>query len=194
MPKRDYHLTSDEHAAVSHAMIHHVEVEVRLGCQALLALHDGLGPTAVTALCGVTRRTVYRWQERYVQRRCIEDLKHIAPTGRPRKITDAYIAELEQALAAAPSDYGYDFAVWTVERLIAHLAARTNIVLSTRSVEALLAHLGYVYRRPKASVKHLQDPAAVAQAQENWAALKRGPKAQTTPTGTMSSSPWTKPP
>jgi transposase len=192
MPRRNYALSPEEHSAVSQALIHHAKVEVRLACKALLILHDGHMPAEVAKECGVDRRTVYRWQERYGVRRQVDDLVHLARTGRPRKVTDAYIAALERTLETDPAACGYAFAVWTVERLRTHLAQRTGIVISTRSLELVLARQGYVYRRPKATVKHLQDPEAVAQAQANWERLKRGPKAQPTPTGLTSSSPWTK--
>jgi transposase len=193
MPKRDYHLPPEAHAVVLHGMIHDPRLAVRLGCQALLSLHDGVSPAAAAHRCGVDRRTIYRWHDRYLARQAIDDLEHSKPSGRPRKATPAYIAELEQALAQTPAAYGYDFALWTVERLIAHLAERTAIILSPRTLETLLAELDYVYRRPTPSVAHLQDADAVAQAQANWAALKGGPKDRTTLRAPISSSPWTKP-
>lgn len=192
MPKREYHLTPEAHAVVLRGMVHDPRLEVRLGCQALLSLHDGEGPDKAAERCGVDRRTIYRWHDRYVVRQAIDDLEHIKPSGRPRKATPAYIAELEAVLAQTPAAYGYDFAVWTVERLIAHLAERTAITLSPRTLETLLAELDYVYRRPAPSVAHLQDAEAVAQAQANWEALKRGRTGRTTPPALISSSLWMK--
>jgi transposase len=192
MPKRDYHLPPEEHAVVLHGMIHDPRLAVRLGCQALLSLHDGGSPAEAAKDCGVDRRTIYRWHDRYLERRAIDDLAHSKPSGRPRKATPAYISELEQALAQTPAAYGYGFTLWTVERLIAHLAERTAITVSPRTLETLLAELDYVYRRPTPSVAHLHDADAVAQAQANWAALKGGRTGRTTPRALTSSSPWTK--
>ena len=192
MPKRNYHLSPEAHAVVSHGLVHHPRLEVRLGCQALLSLHDGDSPVQAAQRCGVDRRTIYRWHDRYRMQQAIDDLAHIAPSGRPRKATPAYRAELEQALAQTPDAYGYDFAVWTVERLLAHLAERTAITLSPRTLETLLAELDYVYRRPTSTVANLQDADAVAQARANWEALKGGHKGRTTLPGLTSSSPWTR--
>lgn len=73
-----------------------------------------------------------------------------------------------------PSAFGYDFTVWTAERLIAHMAAETGIELSVNRFRVVLRKRGYVHRRPKHDLKSLQDPQARAAAEAQLEELKRG--------------------
>jgi len=92
-------------------------------------------------------------------------------------------------MATDPIEAGYNFHIWTAERLIEHLAEKIGIHICERTMDTLLHDLGYVYRRPKVDTKHLQDPEAVAVASANLETLKRGRVKEST-----SSSLWTKPP
>jgi transposase len=92
-----------------------------------------------------------------------------------RKVTSAYCDVLEQALASEPADFGYAFAIWSLERLRDHLVAQTGISLSVQWLEVILDELGYVYRRPKHDLTHLQNANAKREALELLSELKKGP-------------------
>ncbi len=53
----------------------------------------------------------------------------IAKTGRPAKATEAYCQKLEEILEKEPAEYGYQFAVWSADRLWTHLENETGILL-----------------------------------------------------------------
>lgn len=42
------------------------------------------------------------------------------PRGRPLKSDDAYSLLVETVIEKAPAELGYDFAIWTIDRLRAH--------------------------------------------------------------------------
>jgi transposase len=88
-----------------------------------------------------------------------------------------------------PSELGYDFAIWTIERLRAHLEKKTGVSLSESRFRALLKRKGYRYRRPKYDLGHLQDQDAKAKAAELLEALKKRSLEKMS-----SSSLWTKRP
>ena len=67
-------------------------------------------------------------------------------------------------------------AVWTLERLQAHLLQETGIQVSIQWLSVVLNDLGYVYRRPKHDLTHLQDLNAKQQARELLEELKKAPK------------------
>jgi transposase len=92
----------------------------------------------------------------------------------PRTADAAYQAAAEAALATDPAALGYDFPVWTVERLRDHLEAETGVRLSVNGLGSKLKAWGYVYRRPKHDMTQLQDPEAKAQAREWLDELTRG--------------------
>ena len=93
-----------------------------------------------------------------------------------------------QALDQTPSDYGYGFGVWTVDRLREHLRVATNISISNRRFRVLLDELGYVYRRPKHDLSDLQDADAKEQASKLLEWLKKDVSM-----ASSSSSLWMKP-
>jgi transposase len=72
-----------------------------------------------------------------------------------------------------PSELGYDFAIWTIDRLRAHLEQKTGISLSESRFRALLKRKGYRYRRPKYDLGHLQDKEAKEKAAELLEELKK---------------------
>lgn len=193
-PRRNYTLAADGLATVVQAINYHEEAEVRPRAMALHLLHHGMSATKVAELSGVSRGIIYVWHDRWLSGG-IAGLVDKDGRGRHHKATDIYITLLEEALERAPGDYGYPFAVWTVSRLSEHLFQQTGLRLSDRTLSDLLRRLGYVYKRPKYTLKHLQDPAAVAVAEATLAELKGGPSGQeTTVSRLTSSSLWTKAP
>ena len=105
-------------------------------------------------ILSVTVQAIYHWYHRFVQGG-VEGLAN-QPKGRP-KPDAAYRQALEQTLATEPSEHGYDFAIWTVERLRDHLAHTTGKRLSISRLRQILREQKYVYRRPKHDLTSLQD-------------------------------------
>jgi transposase len=81
-------------------------------------------------------------------------------SGRPPKADDASSLAFVEVIEKEPSEVGYDFTIWTVERLSAHMAKITGIVLSESRLRALIKRKGYRCRRPKHDLGHLQDKQA----------------------------------
>lgn len=189
----DFSLTAAQRTELEHERVHHAVTEVRVRSQALLQLADGKGATAVAKENDVVRRTIYAWHYRYRQGG-VAALRDKPRSGRPRKWTVEYLQALQGTLESDPKTLGYDFSLWTLERLVAHLAKVTNIELTSRSLESLMEREGYRYRRPRYGLHHLQDAAAVAQARANLAELKKQPSDLTTQTENRSFSLWTKQP
>ena len=183
---RDYHLNEKEMAALEAAIRHDKRPEVRQRCMAIRLLHLGHKPKEVAQLQAVSIPTVYGWYNRWRQDG-IEGLATKPRSGRPLKTDEAYLAALEEALAQEPEAFGYDFSVWTIERLGLHLAKETGTALSNNRLRILLQRHGYRYRRPKYDLGHLQDKAAKAQAADLLDELKKRPSLTIS-----SSSLWTK--
>lgn len=189
MPKaRDYRLNEQQLAAVEQAIRHDKRPEVRQRCTVIRLLHLGYKPAQVAAMQAVSTPTVYGWFNRWRQEG-IEGLANRPKSGRPAKADEAYSQALERLLAQEPKELGYDFAIWTVDRLGQHLEQETGLALSEARLRALMKRKGYRYRRPKHDLGHLQDKEAKAQASELLEALKKRP-AETI----LSSSLWTKRP
>ena len=189
MPKaRDYHLNVQELQAIEAAIRHDKRPEVRQRCTAIRLLHLGHKPEQVAEMQAVSKPTIYSWINRW-RSSGIDGLAIKPRSGRPSKADEAYTQTLTVVIEKDPEEFGYDFTVWTVDRLRAHLEKETGISLSESRLRALLKRKGYRYRRPKHDLSHLQDKEAKVKAEELLEALKKRSSETIS-----SSSLWTKRP
>jgi transposase len=189
MPKaRDYHLTEHELADVEAAIRRDKRPEVRQRCTVIRLLHLGHKPEQIAEMQAVSKPTIYGWYDRW-RSGGIEGLANRPKSGRPLKADDAYSVALQEVIEKEPSEVGYDFAIWTIDRLRAHLEKKTGISLSESRFRALLKRKGYRYRRPKYDLGHLQDKEAKEKAADLLEELKKRSSERMS-----SSSLWTKRP
>jgi transposase len=189
MPKKiDYQLSNDELQVIEQAISHSKIVRVVKRATGIRLLHRGHEPAEVAEMLMVNRASIYNWHKRF-RAEGINGLADQPRSGRPRKADDVYCRELEKALEKHPAEYGYDFAIWTLDRLREHLEKQTGKRLSRERFRALMADLDYVYRRPKRDLSRLRNKNAHAQAEALLEGLKRGQG-----TTILSSSLWTKQP
>jgi transposase len=175
MPKaRDYHLTEEELQIVEAAMKRDPRPGVRQRCTAIRLLHLGYKPEEVAHLQAVSIPTIYSWIKRW-RKGGIEELVTKPRSGRPPKADEAYQQRVAEGVEKDPAELGYQFTVWTIDRLRWHLAKETGIELSEARFRALLKANGYRYRRPKYDLGHLQDKEAKARAEELLEELKKSP-------------------
>jgi transposase len=170
-------------------MNHDPRPEVRQRATAIHLLHLNHKPADTAEMIAVTPATIYNWWHRW-QTNGIEGLANRPKSGRPTKADAAYIALLEQTMDVSPLELGFDFPIWTINRLRHYLAEQTNILLSYSRFRALLTKLGFVYRQPKHDLTHLQDSEAREAARELLTWLKKTP--EISPTEPSSYSLWTK--
>jgi len=126
-----------------------------------------------------------RWRQRGFG--CLKD--------RPRrkgcsKATGAYRKELRRALRLGPLRLGYLHTVWSLGRLNAHMKSVTGVSFCIDWIRKLVLAEGYVYRRPKHTLKGRRNERAFRKAQRQLAALKRG---RCTPEPILSSGTSTNP-
>lgn len=152
----DYKLTDEELAEIQRAMRYSPKVEVRQRATAIHLLHQGNKPEEVAEMMAVSMGSIYGWQRRW-REAGVPGLANKAKSGRPKKADQAYCELLDEVIAKQPSDYGYAFGNWSVDRLREHMRQQTGIDLSNRRFRDLLAELGFVYRRPKHDLTQLQD-------------------------------------
>ena len=187
MPKRlNFQLTEAQVTQVEQAKRKDKRVEVRQRATAVHLLHLGHEATEVARILSVTVQAIYQWYHRFI-RAGVEGLANRAKGHRQAKADAGYRQALEQTLASEPSELGYDFAIWTVERVRDHLARSTGKRLSISRLREILREEHYVYRRPKHDLTSLQDGAAKAAAQAQLEEIKKAP---TMPIS--NSSLWTK--
>src|SRR5262249_32735162 len=110
---------------------------------------------------GRSQETVAHWLARFAEGG-VDALADAARSGRPVQADAAYLTAMEIALEGSPTALGVVFDVRTSERLSAYLEQETGVHIAPGWLRVLLAQRGWVCGRPKHTLKHLQDPAAVA--------------------------------
>lgn len=184
--KRNYQLTDEEVEIIERAMLHDKRPEARQKAQAIHLLHLGQKVTSVAEMMAVTRTTIYEWHDAWLANG-IDGLVRKKGSGRRFKASPAYEQLLEETVDTDPAELGYEFTVWTVDRLCQHMLEKTGILLSGRTLTNTLRRLDYVYRRPKRDLSYLHDPEVMAQAEEHLEMLKKRPESKP-----LSSSLWMK--
>lgn len=140
---------------------------------AVLLLAAGTPVAQVAALLAVSVRTIPNWKRRWLEGRSLQ--LHDAPRpGRPPRADARYLALLAEAVERGPPAYGYLFTVWSAARLAAHLARKTKRRLGPDRLRQLLHDLGFVYGRPKPTLKGRQNRRAARATQAQLEALKKG--------------------
>ncbi len=176
MPKKlNYQLNENELKAVENAQKNGTSSPLRQRATGIRLLHLGKAPAEVAELLNVALATVYNWHERF-RKGGIASLSDEPRSGRPPLATAAYCQVLERVITTDPSELGYGFTIWTLERLCAHLHKETGISLSDDTLRTVLAQHDFVYRRPKHDLRPLQAPAARRSAEELLESLKKKPK------------------
>jgi transposase len=74
------------------------------------------------------------------------------PLGRPKIITEEYMAVLQELVQHSPREYGYPFQRWTAAWLRCHLAKKLGIEVSDRHVNRLLSQMGLSKRKMPAAI------------------------------------------
>jgi len=147
----------------------------RIGKRAvcLLLSADGAPSKLICQVTGLSGDAITdirrRWQERGMA-----SLRELPRPGRPPKVTAEYRKQLRKAIRAGPLAYGYIFTVWSIARLNAHLQKTTSIKICNDWLRQLVLAEGFVYRRPKHTLKGKRNEKAFRRAQKSLNRLKKG--------------------
>jgi transposase len=135
----------------------------------------GYAPAQIAGLYQVDERTVAAWLERY-RTGGVDALDDRPRSGRPRLASAAAVAEASRCLGQSPRESGGERTTWTRRLLGRHLAERCACYLSASSLTRLIHRLGFVWTRPKLSLK-AGDPEAGARTATIEAAIAAAPEA-----------------
>lgn len=151
---------SAEERAVVEAELGRAALSARVRERLALVKASALGHdlAASAGWSGRTVRTVRRWLGQ-VRAGGVAALADAPRVGRPARADAASPRALEAAVDAGPRALGFEFDVWTSDRLSTHLAARTGVRIAPSWLRTLLGRPDVVCGRPKHALGHLQDPA-----------------------------------
>jgi putative transposase len=161
------HSLSDEEIQALEQLHRETDVaDVRSHCDMILWSNDGLSPPQIARVVRFSRDTVARYIKRY-EAEGLAGLLNRLRSGRPRRVTPDYEAQLIEGVKQEPRSLGLPFSNWTTANLADYMAQQTGIKIAARQVENYLKAHGWRLRRPVRSVKHKQDPDLVEEKKTN---------------------------
>ena len=139
----------------------------------LLLSADGASNQLIAEATGLAPNTLTRIRRRWNERG-MASLKDALRSGRPPKVNPAYRRTLKEALRRGPLAYGYVFTTWSIARLNTHLHRVTGLRICNDWLRQLVHAEGFVYRRPKHTLKGKRNEQAYRRAQRKLQRLKKG--------------------
>jgi len=112
-----------------------------------IELSTGEIPVATVAeVFGVTVPTIYRWRNEGVPN---EKPNQKSVGGRPRKLTDAQLQELETLLSKGATAYGWPNELWTTKRMAEVIRRHFNVTCRPNQAWTIVTkYLGWTAQRP----------------------------------------------
>lgn len=107
---------------------------------------SGCTAAAIGNMAGVTKQAVSGWVK-VADEQGFEALRPQKHTGRPPKLSPEQLLEIDKALQAKPSDYG--FKVWDGPSLSYYITKTFGIQFGVRQCQRLFHKLGYSHIRPQ---------------------------------------------
>jgi transposase len=116
---------------------------------AVLCIAQGLLVDEVAKLIGMSRRSIYRWIDRYGHGHRVDGLPDRARSGRPAAAAAISDRRIARELRHDPMKLGYQTTSWTVGLLAKHLTDRYDCPISARTLRRRLGQMGLSWKRPR---------------------------------------------
>src|SRR3569623_2035806 len=119
----------------------------------LIIIHwlEGRSPTWIATALKVSRNTVYRTEERFLQEGEAGLFDHRISNGK-RKLTEEFLEQLHEVVASDPQRYGWKRPTWTRELLVKTLRKLTGTKVALSTMSHALRMIGARRGRPKPTV------------------------------------------
>jgi transposase len=135
----------------------------------------GVHQAEVARQLGVSAQAVSVWHARW-QTGGTDGLRSRGPSGPAPRLSDAQLAEVEQALFAGATANGFTGELWTLERIATVIERLTGIRHHPAHVWALLRHrLGWTVQRPKRRAAERDQDAIDQWVKIDWPRIKQTP-------------------
>lgn len=113
----------------------------------VLLVAQGMTCPEVSRLLGDAPRSVAYWV-RHFEARGLAGLNEGQRSGRPRRLSEAQLQEVDQALRRTPRDFGLTGTLWDGKTLSTWLQQRFQISLAVRQCQRLFGLRGLRHRAP----------------------------------------------
>jgi transposase len=115
---------------------------------AVLMVAQGLSCRKVATLLGDSPRTVAYWVNRF-EAEGLSGLADADRPGRPRRLNEQQLYEIQDALRSSPATYGLTANLWDGKLLSHFIRQRFGVELGVRQCQRLFRQLGFRLRKPR---------------------------------------------
>jgi transposase len=141
--------------------------------QAWQLKQKGWSQRRIAEALGVSEAAVSQWMKR-AREGGPEALRHRPPTGAPRRLSAAQLAQLPALLQRGAKAYGFRGQVWTRARIAAIIQLEFGVSYHPRHVGRLCQVIRWSPQKPARRARQRDEAAITRWHQETWPALKRG--------------------
>lgn len=126
----------------------------------VLLVAQGMSCPKAAELLGDSPRTVVNWVQRF-EAEGLSGLAEGERPGRPSRLSEDQIQQVEAALRGSPKAVGLEVNLWDGPALSAYLRKELGVDLKVRQCQRLFRQLGFRLRKPRPQVAK-SDPALQA--------------------------------
>lgn len=114
----------------------------------LLLVAHGMTCPEVAKLLGDAPRSVEYWVRRF-QEKGLAGLREAERSGRPRRLNEQQLQEIDTALHGTPREVGLRGTLWDGKTLAAWIEQQYAVKLGVRQCQRIFRQLGYRLRKPR---------------------------------------------
>ena len=118
---------------------------------AILLVAHGLNGHEVARLLGDSPRTVAYWVNQFIEDG-LAGLMEFERPGRPPRLSEEQLDEVDRVLRGSPSEYGLTGNLWDGKTLSAFIKKQWSITLGVRQCQRLFRQLGFRLRKPRPQI------------------------------------------
>jgi transposase len=115
---------------------------------AVLMVAQGMSCRAVADLLGDSPRTVAYWVNRF-EAEGLSGLADADRPGRPCRLNEQQLQQIQQALRSSPSEFGLGANLWDGKLLSHFIRQRFGVDLGVRQCQRMFRQFGFRLRKPR---------------------------------------------
>ena len=116
---------------------------------AAIAYKKGISQSELSEWFDVERKTIYNWLTRLEEQDLDDAIRDEHRAGRPRKLSEEQLGDLQEILQKPPTEAGLDAPAWTTELLQRFIRDEFEIDYSQPSCRRLMKEAGLSYQTPR---------------------------------------------
>jgi transposase len=117
----------------------------------VLLVAQGMSCPEVSRLLGDAPRTVEYWVRRF-EDKGLAGLVEGVRSGRPRRLSDKQLEEINAVLRRAPESVGITSGLWDGKALAAFIKKRYGVILGVRQCQYMFKSFGFRLRKPRSLI------------------------------------------